>query len=192
MWSILSPDYTWPAPPLAKVQRTTPPVPTSPGITSRWLWGKAHGVLYHFSRCYCFLLGIYFNPHIIQLPFGLILKWTDRTSVEEAIATQMVRAAGIPAPRVLSCGEHVTPQSTREVSILMTRLPGFTLENSRDPFEGHDEGPWLEELKTCVDAMREWEPPSQESICSPIGTALRSSRVPDHIMGPFTDHKSFY
>lgn len=74
----------------------------------------------------------------------------------------------------------------------MTRLPGFTLENSRDPFEGHDEGPWLEELKTCVDAMREWEPPSQESICSPIGTALRSSRVPDHIMGPFYSHKSFY
>ncbi|OJJ56535.1 hypothetical protein ASPSYDRAFT_1145133 [Aspergillus sydowii CBS 593.65] len=74
----------------------------------------------------------------------------------------------------------------------MIRLPGFTLENSRDPFEGADEGPWLEELKTCVHAMREWEPPSQETICSPIGTALRSSRVPNHIMGPFTDHKSFY
>lgn len=59
----------------------------------------------------------------------------------------------------------------------MTRLPGFTLENSRDPFEGADEGPWLKELKTCVHAMREWEPPSQEMICSPIGTALRGARV---------------
>lgn len=90
---------------------------------------------------------------------------------------QMARAAGIPVPRVLSCGEHATPDLTRGISILMTRLPGFTLENSRNPFEDDDEGPWLEELKTCVHAMGEWEPPSQETICSPIGTALRRFRV---------------
>ncbi|GLA50039.1 hypothetical protein AnigIFM63604_006055 [Aspergillus niger] len=190
--SILTPDYTWPAPAVSTVRRTTPPVPAVPGPISRWLCGKAHGLLYHVSRCYCYLFGIYFDPHIIQLPFGLILKWTDRTSVEEVIAMEMVRAAGIPVPRVLSCGEHVTPHLTREVSILMTRLPVFTLVNLDDPFEVDVEGPWLDELKTCVHAMREWEPPSQETICSPIGTALRSSRVPDHIMGPFIDHKSFY
>ncbi|BCS04902.1 uncharacterized protein AKAW2_80703A [Aspergillus luchuensis] len=190
--SIITPDYTWPAPAVTTVQRVTPPVPAVPGANSRWLWGKAHGLLYHFSRCYCYLFGLYFDPHIIQLPFGLVLKWTDRTSVEEVIAMQMARAAGIPVPRVLSCGEHVTPHLTREVSILMTRLPGFSLVNSDDPLEVADEGPWLEELKTCVHAMREWEPPSQDIICSPIGTALRSSRVPDHIMGPFKDHKSFY
>ncbi|OJJ78119.1 hypothetical protein ASPBRDRAFT_50908 [Aspergillus brasiliensis CBS 101740] len=183
--SILTPDYTWPASAVSTVQRTTPTVPAVPSVLSRWLWGKVHGSLYHFSRFYCYLCGIYFDPHIIQLPFGLILKWTDRTSVEEVIAMQMVRPAGIPAPRVLSCGEHVTPHLTREVSILMTRLPGFTLENFDDPLEVDGEGPWLEELKTC-------EPPSQDTICSPIGTALRSSRVPDHNMGPFRDHKSFY
>ncbi|GKZ35830.1 hypothetical protein AbraIFM66950_006628 [Aspergillus brasiliensis] len=180
--SILTPDYTWPAPAVSTVQRTTPTVPAVPSVLSRWLWGKVHGSLYHFSRLYCYVFGIYFDPHIIQLPFRLILKWTDRTSVEEVIAMQMVRAAGIPVPRVLSCGEHVTPHLTREVSILMTRLPGFTLENFDEPLEVDEEGPWLEELKTCVDAMREWEPPSQETICSPIGTALRSSHIRYHIM----------
>ncbi|KAJ5081218.1 kinase-like domain-containing protein [Penicillium angulare] len=190
--SILTPDYTWPAPPLTTVQRTTPPVPTVPGATSRWLWGKAHGFLYHFSKCYCYMFGVYFDPHIIQLPFGLILKWTDRTSLEEVIAMQMVREAGIPVPGVLSCGEHLNPHLNGRVSILMTRLPGFPLPNSSDPLEVDDEGPWLEELKTCVHTMRGWEPPSQDTICSPIGTALRSSRVPDHIMGPFKDHRSFY
>ena len=144
----------------------------------------ACSTIYHGTTAICL-------EYIIQRPFRLIVKWTDRTTIEEAIAMQMVRAAGIPVPRVLGCGEHVTPDLTREISILMTRLPGFTLENSPDPFEGADEGPWLEELKTCVHAMRGWEPPSQETICSPIGTALRSSRVPNHIMGPFTDHKSF-
>ena len=190
--SILTPDYTWPAPALTTVQTTTPPVPGVPSRTSRWLWGKAHHLLRHFSKLYCYLFGTDYNPFIIQLPFGLIIKWTNRTSVEEVIAMQMVRAAGIPAPRVLSCGEHASPRFGREISILMTRLPGFELENCREPLGVEYEGPWIEELKTCLHAMREWEPPSQEAICSAIGTALRSSRVPGHIMGPFQDHHSFY
>ncbi|OJJ06187.1 hypothetical protein ASPVEDRAFT_45604 [Aspergillus versicolor CBS 583.65] len=184
--SVLTADYSWPAT-FTNAQTTTPPVPAVPGVISRYLWGKAHRLLYHVSRAYC-----HFDPHIIQLPFGLVLKWTDRTSIEEAIAMQMALAAGMPVPRLLSCGEPVTPELKREVSILMRRLPGLSLENSSDPFEREHEGPWLEELKTCVDAMRQWEPPSQDSICSPVGTALCSSRVPNHIMGPFTDHDSFY
>lgn len=103
---------------------------------------------------------------------------------------QMARAAGIPTPRVLSCREH--PGDFRKVSILMTRLTGVTLVNSDDPLEVEVEEPWLHELKVCVDAMRMWTPPSQDLVCSPIGTELRSSRVPDHVMGPFDNHKGLY
>lgn len=84
----------------------------------------------------------------MELPFGLILKWSDRTRMEEAIAMQMARAAGMPVPKVLCCGEH--PQTPfRLISILMTRLPGLPLENSNDPLEVDEEGPWLDELGRC-------------------------------------------
>lgn len=120
------------------------------------------------------------------------MKWTDRTSVEEVIAMQMVRTAGIPVPRVISCGEHPNDTFNMKVSILMARLPGVTLENSRDQLQVDAEDTWLEELKTCVSSMRLWHPLSPRSICSPIGTSLRTIRVPDHIMGPFSDATGLY
>ncbi|KAL2864528.1 aminoglycoside phosphotransferase family protein [Aspergillus lucknowensis] len=191
---ILKPDYTWPAPRLMRVQTTTPPVPNVPSKTSRRFWAMIHWALYKFSKWYSSWFGLYLDGSIIQLPFGLIMKWTDRTSVEEYIAMQMARAAGIPVPRALSCGEHVVPENApnRRISILMTRLPGVEMMNSDDPLEIEDEEPWVFELRDCVTSMRQWEPPSENVICSPIGTALRSTRVPDHIMGPFQDHESFY
>jgi hypothetical protein len=44
---------------------------------------------------------------------------------------------------------------------------------------------WLFELKECIGAMRQWIPPNPKGIYSVIGTSLRSTRVHDHIMGPF-------
>jgi hypothetical protein len=42
----------------------------------------------------------------MKLPFGLILKWSDRTRVEEVVAMRMARTAGMPVPRVLCCVEQ--------------------------------------------------------------------------------------
>lgn len=194
MPSILRPDFTWPRPMQPTVSTTTPPVPRIPAKTIRIIWGIIHRGLYHFSQWYCSWFNIQFDANIVQLPFGLVMKWTDRTSVEEAIAMQMARAAGIPVPNVLGCGTHLDAPFNRRVSILMTRLPGVALGNSTDPLEVDAEDPWLEELKTCIHSMRLWSRPDQDqnSICSRIGTAIRSSRVPDHIMGPFPDKKEFY
>lgn len=105
---------------------------------------------------------------------------------------QMAEAAGMPVPKVLSCGEHLDAPFNRAFSILMTRLPGVPLENSNDPLQVNAEDPWLEELKECVHSMRLWSPPDQDSICSPIGTCIRSSRIPGHVMGPFINEKEFY
>ncbi|PWY72483.1 phosphotransferase family protein [Aspergillus sclerotioniger CBS 115572] len=172
--SILRPDFTWPRPMRCTISRSTPPA------------------LYHLSRWYCSWFGIIFDVNILQLPFGLILKWTDRTSLEEAVAMQMARTAGMPVPKVLFCGEHPNAPFNRTFSILMTRLPGVSLENSRYSLEIDDEGPWLHELKTCVDSMRLWCSPNPRSICSPLSTPLRSPRVPGHLMGPFASERELY
>ncbi|PGG99963.1 U4/U6.U5 tri-snRNP component SNU23 [Blastomyces parvus] len=126
--------------------------------------------------------------HIFQstyygAPFGLVLKWTDRANVEEAMAMQLTRKAGMPVPKVLCSGEH--PASfNRSFSILMTRPPGLSLENSYDPFEVDVEWPWINELKMCLQSMRLWQGP-ENRICSAIGTSIRNSQVPGHVMGPF-------
>ncbi|KAG0153801.1 hypothetical protein PDIDSM_1180 [Penicillium digitatum] len=41
-----------------------------------------------------------FDANVVQLPFGLVMKWTDRTSIEEVVSMQMADAAGIPVPKV--------------------------------------------------------------------------------------------
>ncbi|KAI1972468.1 hypothetical protein LOZ51_005976 [Ophidiomyces ophidiicola] len=72
----------------------------------------------------------------------------------------------------------------------MTRLPGTSLENSGDPFEPDNEGPWIHELKLCLNSMRMWRAYSDENhICSVLGTSIQSTRVPNHIMGPFTSER---
>ncbi|KAJ9194968.1 hypothetical protein DTO027B5_5609 [Paecilomyces variotii] len=190
--SILQPDYTWPRSMPSRILQTTPPVPHVPSKTVRILWGIIHRALYHFSRWYCSWFGIYFDAHVAQLPFGLVMKWTDRTSLEEAISMQMARAAGMPVPRLLSCGEHPDAPFNAFFSLLMTRLPGVPLANSDDELQPDTEEPWLEELKTCVQTMRLWQPPSQDIVCSPIGTKIRSSRVPNHVMGPFASQEDFH
>lgn len=74
----------------------------------------------------------------------------------------------------------------------MTRLPGLLLNNMDDTLDVEAEEPWLEELKECAQAMRQWCPPDENRICSSIETTIRSTRVPDHIMGPFASEKQFY
>ncbi|EXJ92451.1 hypothetical protein A1O3_01002 [Capronia epimyces CBS 606.96] len=187
--AILRPDYCWPRPIQAKLSTTTPPTPpvTRPAI--RRFWGLVHRLLAWFSRMYVVWFdekpGFWgYQDHIYHLPFGLLLKWSEHASIEEAVATQMVRAAGMPAPKVLCYGEH--PNNNSRFSILMTRLPGHDLQNHREPFNPDEEGPWMDELKRCLDAMRSWKSPFGDSrICSPIGTAIRTIRVPRHVMGPF-------
>ncbi|KAK2745023.1 hypothetical protein FQN55_006380 [Onygenales sp. PD_40] len=187
---ILQQDFTWPRPMQSTIAKATPSLPRIPGPAARRIWGTIHRALYHFSKQYCRWFGISFNAHIVELPFGLVMKWTDRTSVEEAVAMQLARNAGMPVPRVLCCGEHPA-SSNRSFSILMTRLPGVSLENSYDSFEADVEGPWVDELKICLQSMRLWQG-LEKRICSAIGTSIRSSRVPGHVMGPFKNEAELH
>jgi hypothetical protein len=74
----------------------------------------------------------------------------------------------------------------------MTRLPGLELINIDMPFEENLEGPWVGELKKCLDTMRTWDSPYGQRICSPINTSIKSSRVPKHVMGPFENEAALH
>lgn len=182
---ILTPDYTWPCPMKAETSMVTPPTPSVTSPLARKVWSKVHRLHVRFSEVYSSWFNIPIVSSIFHLPFGLIIKWSDRVRVEEVIAMQMARAAGMPVPRVLSYGEDPS-DDFRPVSILMTRLPGWELINLDTPFVEEEEQPWFDELTPCVRAMREWKSPFPEGqICSVIGTSVSSQRVPRHSIGPF-------
>lgn len=60
--------------------------------------------------------------------------------MEEVITMKIARAAGMPVPKVLNCGEHPGDSFNRVFSILMTRLHGISLENSGDLMANRNPG----------------------------------------------------
>lgn len=169
-----------------------PRIPSIPHPVTRRLWGLLHELLSRLSESYCSWFNIPFAPPIMQLPFGLILKWSDRTRIEEVVAMQVARAAGMPVPLVLCYGEHPS-DPIRPISILMTRLPGWPLFNSRNPFIEEEQQPWFDELRDCVHAMRKWKNPLGDNlICSITQTPITTHRVPGHAMGPFHSERELH
>ncbi|KAK1144999.1 hypothetical protein N8T08_004714 [Aspergillus melleus] len=179
------PDFTWQdnVRPLAIEQMPATPRPTHPRL--RRLWGVVHAYLQRFSEVYCDWVGIPFDNQVAQLPFGLILKWSDGTRVEEVLAMQVARAAGFPVPRVISYGDHPdTPHAP--VSILMTRMPGVELGQVYETLSGEERDSVSKELQRYTGTMRGWlNPWGGDRICSLTGSSIRSVRVPNHSMGPF-------
>ncbi|OAX85220.1 hypothetical protein ACJ72_00413 [Emergomyces africanus] len=99
------------------------------------------------------------HPKIAQLPFGLILKWSDGTRLEEVLMMEVARRAGLPVPKAICYGDHPdTPP----------HAPGY------------------------LEAIRRWKSPWEEiRICSLVGTAIRSVRVPNHLVDPFESEQEF-
>ncbi|THX74149.1 APH-domain-containing protein [Aureobasidium pullulans] len=140
----------------------------SPYIIRRF-WGIIHKRLLKFSKFYCHWSGAQFSNQIMQLPFGLVLKWSDGTRVEEVLAMEAARKAGMPVPRVICYGEH--PDSPHAlVSILMTRLPGHELGTVYETLDAAEQETILQEMDAYISSMR---------------TSIRSVRVPFHSTGPF-------
>ena len=187
---ILTPECTWPRPIQTIIAAETPPTPRVSSQFIRRLWGHVHRLLARFSGSYSDWFKIRKETAIFELPFGLILKWSERTSIEEAVAMQMARAAGMPVPKMLCYGEH---SSDFKISILMTRLPGEELLTLDGDFNAEEEQPWFGDLEKCMSAMRKWKNPfGEEKVCSAIGTQIHSRRVPRHVMGPFEDKKKLH
>ncbi|QKX59961.1 uncharacterized protein TRUGW13939_07103 [Talaromyces rugulosus] len=152
------PDFIWPAPikPIISEQLPATPKLTHPRI--RRLWGYLHYYLRSFSETYCGWVGIPYDNQIAQLPFGLILKWSDGTRLEEVATMQVARKAGLPVPKVICYGEH--PDSPHApISILMTRLPGSELGRAYKTLSESDRNSIFEELEGYLEAIRKWKNP---------------------------------
>lgn len=190
---FLLPSFSWPHRVLGAVPLASkiPPTPQLTFRTFRRFWGFVHFYLRIFSHHYCAWVGIKFDNQIAQLPFGLVLKWSDGTRLEEIQAMQVARAAGFPVPKVICYGEHPTcPHAP--VSILMTRLPGGELGQVYEHLSEEDKETALTEMQVMLKVMREWQNPwGAERICSISGTAIRSVRVPNHSIGPCENEQEF-
>ena len=197
-FDFLQPDFCWKPSKLKPLAKSLPPIPKPTPLLIRRFWGYVHRFLQHFSsRYYCWWTGTQFSNQIVPLPFGLLLKWSDGTRIEECLATQAMRQAGLPVPKVLCYGEHPNyPHAP--VSILMTRMPGTVLyEELWEWFEPAEKATIISDLKLYLDTMRSWRRPStldtheDQRICSIIGTNVRSVRVPGLRIGPCRDEKEF-
>lgn len=192
---ILLPTFTWPHRILGsvKIALSMPPTPKLAPPVVRRAFGFVHRHLRSLSYHYCNWVGIPFNNQLAQLPFGLVLKWSDGTRLEEVAATILVRSAGFPVPRIISYGEH--PDAPHApVSILMTRIPGRDLGDP-EVFEQMNENERetiYTELQRMLQLMRNWSHPwGGERICSVLGSAIRSVRVPNHSVGPCESESEF-
>lgn len=195
---FVGPNFYWEAPTGAATKRLVtarmPPTPRAHPYVVRRAVGLLHAILrwwcYHYyHRWY----GLPWDNVIMQLPFGLVLKWSEGTRVDEVLTTQLVRAAGLPVPKVIWYGEH-PDKPFALVSILMTRVRGREL--SRQLWESLDteqQVGLVTDIKLYLAAMRRWENPlrKRSQICSVSGQWLRCIRVPKGQIGPCKDEEEF-
>jgi aminoglycoside phosphotransferase len=190
---ILRPGFTWPHRRLGDrplASRITPCPPLASGFWLRII-GCFHAFLQDFSRYYCAWFGFPHNYAMSALPFGLLLKWSDGTTLDEVNATRAVRAAGIPAPKIITYGVH-PDKPWAPVSILMTRLPGLELGDMQDFLDPEEKETIERELGVILQTMRAWPNPwGKNRICSISGGAIRSLRVPNHAVGPYDSEEEF-
>jgi hypothetical protein len=163
---VLQPDFIW-APRTARPLSTkisATPKPSHP--LTRSFWGYIHTHLKTISYHYCAWLNHPFDNQIAPLPFGLLLKWSDGTRLEEVLATQVCHTAGLPTPKIICYGDHPeTPHAP--VSILMTRLPGKEIGQVYESLSVDAKATALAELKTYLATIRAWKSPWGDArICS--------------------------
>lgn len=192
--AILRPNFAWtPRKSLStRLSSEIPPTPEPSHHLVRQFWGYVHSCLKQFSIHYCRWVGIPFDNQIIPLPFGLLLKWSDGTRLEEVLATEVCHAAGLPTPKIISYGEHPnTPHAP--YSILMTRLPGREIGQAYESLSPEAKITVLQEFKHCLLTIRSWKSPwGDERVCSITGGAIRSIRVPNHSIGPCETPQEFH
>ncbi|RYP44193.1 hypothetical protein DL768_009309 [Monosporascus sp. mg162] len=126
--------------------------------------------LSEFSRYHCAWYGVDYKYYVASLPSGLVFKWSDGASLDEAPA-----------------------------SILMTRIPGYELSEVYEDLEETERESIVSELKLILETMCSWPNPtasshsfrSPEEFDSIVATAKRMQDMPHPIVfthGDFAMH----
>ncbi|KAI5118014.1 hypothetical protein M0805_003451 [Coniferiporia weirii] len=146
-------------------------------------------ILLRVSRWYCYWKGIIVEQGTYELPFNLIMKMTHKVREEEVMAMEVARTIGIPTPRVYSYGfgTKKMPFDT----IVMSRIPGKTLEEVRKSLSPAELDTIRAELAGYVELMRQYKSPWGSRICSVDNTAVRGARIPGGLMDPCKDEVEF-
>ncbi|RAH44822.1 uncharacterized protein BO95DRAFT_474211 [Aspergillus brunneoviolaceus CBS 621.78] len=173
-----------------------PPIPRVAHPRVHQFWGIIHTHLRRFSRSYCSWVGITYDNQIAQLPFGLVLKWSDGTRLEEVLAIQVARQAGLPVPRVICYGKHAdSPHAP--VSILMARFPGKELGQVYDTLSDEEKEMVFRQLDRFLTYIRNRENPWGESrICliayqKAINRARKMDKLSHRIVFTHGDFKHY-
>lgn len=114
------------------------------------------------------------QPFIQELPFGLIVKSTDRPA-EESIATEAARAMGLPVARVL-CYADYGPEN--EGHILMTRIPGETLWDVYKSYSNAELANIMTEVGSSLQRIRCFASPYGRAVCGPDGRGISTRAAP--------------
>ncbi|EFQ92502.1 hypothetical protein PTT_10394 [Pyrenophora teres f. teres 0-1] len=105
----------------------------------------------------------------------------------------MARSAGFPVPKIISYGDHPdTPWAP--MSIIIPRIPGKDMDDFTvwEGMNDDERESIFAELQCILQAMRKWKHPGGKyQICSVLGTAIRSIRVPDNAVGPCESESEF-
>ncbi|KAL4746742.1 hypothetical protein BDW72DRAFT_210172 [Aspergillus terricola var. indicus] len=100
--SVLRPDYVWPRLMQSVIQQTTPQVPVDPADAPEYSCTSFTSSFITSLNVTAPSLASYLMQTLF-LPFGLVMNWTDRTSVEAAVSMQIARSAEIPVPKYQLC-----------------------------------------------------------------------------------------
>lgn len=100
------------------------------------------------------------------------------------------KAIGLPVPSFLAYGapSHDDPFGT----ILMTRVPGFPLDEVKDSLTSTQLDTIQTELRSCLNLMRAYDSPWGCRVCSVIGTSLYGSCLLGGEVKPCGDEVDFH
>ncbi|PBK85489.1 kinase-like protein [Armillaria gallica] len=104
----------------------------------------------------------------------------------------LARSIGILAPRFISYGEYFPNTSSRQGSILMTRIPGKTLQDAIASLSPEELHTIMQELAGILDRTRSYSNPWGTHVCGVDGKGIFSRRVPGGHISACQDECSFY
>ncbi|KAJ3483443.1 hypothetical protein NLI96_g6308 [Meripilus lineatus] len=183
----LFPDTLLPGYPLQcpKVQS-----PSSPLRAKFWFYVHEK-ILKPISNFYVRYYGINCRMGIFPLPFGLFLKSHDQIREQEAMAMNLARAMGIPAPIAPSYGSVGTDDNIFTLpSILMTRVPGKDI--SQYPKGAINLDIVKEDLIKIIVRMRSFGSPWGDAVCGVDGGMVSGLYIPDYLISGGANESAFY